>query len=261
MELAELGAVAAFLRLAIGFALGAIVGSFLATLAMRWPAGLSASRGRSRCDSCAAPLAPGELIPLASFALLRGRCCRCRAPIDPRHPAIELAAALIGALSLAAHPGFEGLLGAVLGWFLLILIVLDAEHFWLPDRLTLPLIALGLAAGLAFDPSLADRAIGAAAGFGVLFSVGWLYRRLTGRSGLGGGDPKLLAGIGAWLGWQALPFVVLAGCFVGFAGLAVRAARGERITRDRRLPLGALLAVAAWPIWLAHDAVGALLAR
>lgn len=230
------------------------MGSFLATASLRWPAGERAD-GRSRCDRCGATLAAIDLIPLLSFAALRGRCRRCAAPIDPRHPMIELTAALIAASSLWLHPGIEGIAGAILGWMLLLLAVLDTEHFWLPDRVTLPLVALGLAESLIADPALLDRAIGAIAGFAALALIGLAYRRIAGREGLGGGDAKLLAAIGAWLGWSLLPLVVLAACLAGFAGLAARRLRGGAVTRDARLPLGALLAVAAWPLWLARDAL------
>lgn len=239
-----------------GFALGAIVGSHLATLATRWPAGASATAGRSRCAGCGAALGAVDLVPLLSFVALRGRCRRCGATIDSRLAMIELAAALIGAASFWAQPGLPGLAGAIFGWLLLLLAVLDVEHFWLPDRLTLPLAVLGIAESLLAAPSLIDRAIGAVAGFAALAAIALAYRGITRRSGLGAGDTKLLAAIGAWLGWQLLPLAVLAACVVGFAGLAARIARGEAIARDTRLPLGALLAIAAWPLWLMRETLG-----
>lgn len=235
-----------------GFLLGAVVGSFLATLVLRWPQGRSVLTGRSRCDGCARTLGPVELVPLIGFLLLRGRCRTCGAAIDPRHPAIELTAALIGALSLSLVPGLGGgLAGAIFGWMLLALALLDAEHFWLPDAITLPLLGLGLAAAsVAREPSLGDRAIGAAAGYGALALIGFGYAAVRKRKGLGGGDPKLLGAIGAWLGWQALPFVLLAASLAGLGWAALAALGGRTMAADDRLPLGTLMALAAWPIWL-----------
>lgn len=235
----------------VGTILGLLVGSYLATLTLRWPQGRSTATGRSACDGCARPLAWYELVPLLSFAALRGRCRSCAAPIDRRHPTIEAAAAIVGAASLWIHPDVTGLLGASFGWALLTLAILDAEHFWLPDALTLPLLAAGLALGLAVDPPLLDRLIGAAAGFASLAGIALGYRRLRGRQGLGGGDPKLFGAIGAWLGWQALPFVLLLGAMLGLISVAISMARGGSPSASTRVPFGAPLAVAAWAIWLA----------
>lgn len=234
-----------------GALLGAIVGSFLATLLIRWPRGESALGGRSRCDGCGATLAARELVPLLSFVMARGRCRRCGAPIDRRQPAMELAAAGIGLVAALAHPLPLALATAGFGWWLLILAALDVEHHWLPDALTLPLVPLGLAVALAgLGPPLADRAIGLVAGWAVLAAIALAYRHWRGREGLGGGDPKLLAAIGAWLGWNLLPLVLLGAGLLGLvAALALRA-RGEPVDATTRLPLGALLALCAWPAWL-----------
>ncbi|WP_299328449.1 A24 family peptidase [Parasphingopyxis sp.] len=243
-----------------GLILGAIVGSYLATLAIRWPQGKSASRGRSRCDACGRVLRWYELIPLLGYLFRRGRCASCGARIDPLHPAMECFAAVIGALSLAMHTSLYGLAGALFGWALLLLAVLDIRHFWLPDRVTLPLVLLGLgAAWLTAMPGLIDAAIGAAAGFLLLFLVGAAYRALRGRDGLGGGDSKLLAAIGAWLGWQMLPLVILLASATGLLAVASSALRGKAVAATDRLPFGAFLAVAAWPLWLARDALAALM--
>lgn len=234
-----------------GLVLGAIAGSFVATILIRWPDGRSALAGRSSCDSCGRPLGAGELVPLLSWAAMRGRCRGCGEAIDPRHVLIELAAASIGAVALLVLPIAAALATALLGWWLLLLAALDVEHHWLPDRLTLPLIPLGLlVAWLGVGPPLAGRAIGAAAGYASLAMIALAYRRLRGREGLGGGDPKLLAAIGAWLGWQQLPLVLLGAGVVGLAALLLRRARGERVAATDRLPLGALMALVAWPVWL-----------
>lgn len=234
-----------------GFLLGAIFGSFVAALVIRWPQGEGVARGRSRCDACGKPLGPLELLPLVSHLVQRGRCKSCKAAIDPRHLAIEAAAALIGASALFVSPDLEGLFGALFGWFLLALAVLDIDQFWLPDRLTLPLMALGLVAAPLTRPELTEaRIIGAVAGFAGLALIGWAYHRLRGRIGLGGGDPKLLGAIGAWLGWIQLPFVLLLASLIGLVGLLGARLRGETIIATTRLPLGALIACAAWPLWL-----------
>jgi leader peptidase (prepilin peptidase)/N-methyltransferase len=239
------------LRALIGAGLGLIAGSFVAAASLRWPEGRSIVRGRSACDSCAAPLGPAELIPLLSWAIQRGRCRRCGARIDPRHPAIELAAALLGAVALAAHPGPLGPVTALLGWWLLLIAIVDLEHQWLPDRLTLPLIPLGLLAAWAgLGPPLAERAAGAVLGWAVLALIALLYRRLRGREGMGGGDPKLLGALGAWVGALQLPAILLGAGLLGLAVVLAMRLRGETVTATSRLPLGTLMAVAAWPAWL-----------
>lgn len=234
-----------------GGVLGAIFGSFIANLVIRWPLGRSVIGGRSQCDACGKPLGVIELVPILSHLLQRGRCRACGAAIDRRHLIVEIAAVLIGASALFASPDLNGASGAVFGWFLLALAALDAEHFWLPDRLTLPLAVIGLVTGAAgLGVPLADRAIGAIAGFGLLAAVALGYRALRGREGLGWGDPKLLGAIGAWLGWQALPFVLLIASSLGLLALVSRRARGEAVLATTRVPLGALMAVAAWPLWM-----------
>jgi leader peptidase (prepilin peptidase)/N-methyltransferase len=234
-----------------GFIAGAIVGSFLATILVRWPAGRSVVSGRSQCDGCGTALGAAELVPILSFLVVRGRCRRCGAGIDKRHMLIELAAGLIGLVALLAHSLPLAIATMVFGLFLLILAALDAEHQWLPDALTLPLIPLGLlAAWIGWGPPLLDRALGAVAGAGLLWGLAWLYRRLRGREGIGGGDPKLLAGIGAWVGVLQLPMVLLGAGLFGLVAVALMQARGTRVAAMTRLPLGTLMALAAWPIWL-----------
>lgn len=208
-------------------------------------------RGRSQCDSCRVPLAARDLVPILSWVVRRGRCRRCGAAIDPRHTAIEIAAAAIGAAALAAWPGPVGLASALFGWWLLLLAAIDLEHLWLPDKLTLPLIAAGLAVGWAgIGPELEQRLLGAALGWGGLAAIAFAYRRLRGREGIGGGDPKLLAGIGAWVGALQLPMILAGAGLAGLAAVALMWLRGEAVTRTTRLPLGTLMAIAAWPVWL-----------
>jgi leader peptidase (prepilin peptidase)/N-methyltransferase len=234
-----------------GLVLGAIAGSFLSTILVRWPKERSALRGRSCCDGCGETLRVAELVPILSFVFARGRCRRCGAAIDPRHLAVELGAAFIGFVAMAAHPGWLGAITALFGWWLLLVAALDAEHHWLPDRLTLPLVPVGLVAGWAgYGAALEERLIGAAAGFLLLALIAFAYRRLRGREGMGGGDPKFLAGIGAWLGWQQLPLVLLGAGLVGLASILMKRVRGGEVSATDRLPLGTLMALAAWPIWL-----------
>ena len=218
---------------------------------IRWPQGRSALGGRSRCDACDAALRPVELIPILSYLLARRRCRRCGAVIDPRHVAVELCAAFIGLVAFLAHPPETAIVTALLGWWLLLIAALDLEHHWLPDRLTLPLLPLGLAAARRPPrPPLDERAIGAAAGFLILWTIAFAYRRLRGRDGMGGGDPKLLAALGAWLGWQQLPMVLLGAGLVGLAAILASRLRGKAVAATDRLPLGTLMAITAWPIWL-----------
>ena len=238
--------------------LGAIAGSFLSTLVIRWPAGRSVRAGRSACDGCGATLSAWELVPLVSALALRGRCRRCGAAIDPRHRRIELACAAIGAVSGLAVPGPVAIGGALFGWLLLALAALDAEHFWLPDALTLPLAVLGLVTGLlGWWPPLGDRLWGGAVGYAGLWAIGAAYRRFRGRDGLGGGDSKLLGAIGLWLGWRMLPAVLLLASLTGLALVVAGRARGRRVGAATPVPFGALLAVAAYPAWLVMIGSGA----
>lgn len=238
-----------------GLILGLIVGSFFATIFVRWPQGRSALGGRSRCDGCGETLRAWELVPLLSFMVARGRCLRCGARIDSGHLLIELAGGMVGVAAVLAHPLPLALATALLGWMLLLLAALDVEHHWLPDALTLPLIPLGLgAAALGLGPPILDRLLGALVGAMVLWLLGVAYERLRGQEGLGGGDPKLLAAIGAWVGLLQLPFVLLGAGLLGLLALLLMRLRGQAVGRTTRLPLGALMALAAWPIWLAGDA-------
>lgn len=231
----------------IGGVAGAILGSFLATLILRWPQGRGVARGRSACDGCGRVLGARDLIPLFSALVQRGRCRTCGARIDPLHGRVEAGCALIGALAIGGMPDLGGIGWAVLGWMLLTLAVLDWRHFWLPDALTLPLAFLGLTLGMwATDVVLIDRIIGAAVGYGALLAIALAYRTLRGRDGLGLGDAKLLGALGAWFGWQALPFILL---IAAVAGLLVMVATGRARDRTARVPLGTFLALAALPGW------------
>jgi leader peptidase (prepilin peptidase)/N-methyltransferase len=234
-----------------GALFGLIIGSFLATLILRWPEGRSVVGGRSSCDHCGHVLRARELIPVASFVIQSGKCRQCGAPIARDHVAIELAAALMGGLALLAAPGFEGLAGALFGWLLLTLAALDVKHHWLPDGLTAALAVSGLMASLLLAyPSLQDRLIGGFAGFASLAIIAAIYKSIRKREGLGGGDPKMLGAIGCWLGWQALPLVILGASLVGILVAISWRLRGKSVDRETMLPLGSLMAIAAFPLWL-----------
>lgn len=231
--------------------LGAIIGSFLATITVRWPAGRSVLAGRSACDGCGKRLTALELVPLASASWLRGRCRGCGARIDGRHLLVELGCVMVGASAGWVAPGPAGLAGAVFGWLMLTLAVLDWAELWLPDTLVATLALAGLVAAGWAPPPLAERLIGGAGGFAALWAIGAGYRLLRGREGLGGGDPKLLGAIGLWLGWRLLPMVLLIASLLGLGIALLQAVRGRALVRDAALPFGTFLAAAAYPAWLA----------
>ncbi len=235
--------------LALGI-LGLLIGSFLATLVIRWPQGRSVLGGRSMCDGCGRTLRAWELVPLASALVARGRCSGCGVAIDARHWQIELACGAIGAVSGWAVPGPVGAAGAVFGWLLIALAALDVLEFWLPDALTATLAIAGLADGLIVPPGFSERLIGGAAGFASLWLIARGYRAWRRREGLGGGDPKLLGAIGLWLGWRMLPFLLLLASLVGLGVVLAAALRGKPMRATDRLPFGALMAIAAYPLWL-----------
>jgi leader peptidase (prepilin peptidase) / N-methyltransferase len=231
--------------------LGSLFGSFIAALVIRWPLGRSVTSGRSACDVCGQGLSPVELIPIISALFQRGKCRHCGATIDRRHLVTELGAAFVGGVAFGISPGVAGLAGAFFGWMLIALIALDAAHYWLPDKLTLPVLITGLGAGLVgIDPSFSDRLWGGAGGYLSLAAIAFAYKQVRGRDGLGGGDPKLLGAIGAWLGWQYLPMVLLGGSGIGLVYVLFRSLRGTPMAATDRLPLGALMALAAFPLWV-----------
>ena len=233
-----------------GVVLGGVAGSYLSTIVIRWPRGQPV-RGRSACDGCGVTLGPIDLVPLLSYALARGRCRSCGGAIDRRHLAIESLAAAIGGMALLVAPGPEGLAGALFGWLLLALAALDLEHFWLPDRLTATLAGLGIATGLVgIAPPFVDRLVGGAVGFAVLAGIAFAYRALRGREGMGAGDPKLFGSIGLWIGWRALPVLLLAASLIGIIALVLLRLSGRPVSATARVPFGTLLAAAAWPLWV-----------
>lgn len=202
---------------------------------------------RSTCPRCGHGIKAWENIPIISYLLLRGRCSACQASISVRYPIIE---AVTGLLSLVViyHFGanMAGLAALLLTWALIALTMIDIDTQLLPDNITLPLLWLGLVVN-AFGvfTSLQDAVWGAVAGYLSLWSIYWLFKLLTGKEGMGFGDFKLLAALGAWMGWQMLPLVVLMSSFVGAVlGIGMIVLRG----RDRNIPIpfGPYLAIAGW---------------
>ncbi|HUL45808.1 MAG TPA: A24 family peptidase [Steroidobacteraceae bacterium] len=219
---------------------------------------------RSACPACKAPISALQNIPLISWLLLRGRCAQCGAPISVRYPLVELLTGILSAW-VAARFGFclSALAALALTWFLIALTFIDIDHQLLPDSLTLPLLWLGLTLSLWGPPGgaappidLRSSVIGAVAGYLSLWSVYHLFRLVTGKEGMGYGDFKLLAALGAWLGWQMLLPVILiaavAGAVVGIATLAIR-----RQSRATPIPFGPFLAAAGWLVLMfGHGLVG-----
>ncbi len=235
----------------LAFLLGLALGSFLNVVATRLPRREQFWAGRSRCPHCRTPLPWYDNIPLLSHLVLKGRCRFCGAGIPLRYPLLELAA---GLLSLALWLRFPWSPLLLAYWpfvmALLVLSVIDLEHLLLPDLITYPGIILGLVLAL-FLPhvSLLDAVLGALLGGGFFYLTAWLFEIISGKRGLGGGDVKLMAMIGAFLGWEALPYIIFIGAALGaVAGLTITLAgkgwKGGQ-WRATRVPFGPFLALAA----------------
>jgi leader peptidase (prepilin peptidase)/N-methyltransferase len=202
---------------------------------------------RSRCPACGHAIGALENIPVLSYLVLRGKCAACKTPISARYPIVEI---LSGALAIAALIHFgatrSGAAACVLLWTLVALTFIDFDTQLLPDNLTLPLLWAGLIANLCGATpgvSLRDAVIGAIAGYLVLWTVYWLFKLIRGKEGMGYGDFKLLGALGAWLGWQMLPLIVLLSSVVGaLIGIGLIVFKG----RDHKIPLafGPYLAIA-----------------
>lgn len=251
----------------VAAALGLIVGSFLNVVIHRLPrmlerawreecAALSGNEvapaarydllsPASHCPNCEAPVPALNNIPVLSYLALRGRCARCKTRISPRYVVVEAGCAVLAAVVVTAF-GFGGTGLAALGFtFALVALTgIDLEHLLLPDAITLPLLWAGLALNLGgVFTDLESAVLGAMAGYLSLWALNAAYHLATGKEGMGAGDFKLLAALGAWLGWQALPVVVMLASGVGAAvGLALIAA--GRSTREKPLPFGPYLAAA-----------------
>jgi len=209
---------------------------------------------RSRCPSCGHPITALENIPVVSYLVLGGKCSACKTRISPRYPIIEaLSGLLSGYVAWQFGLSAAGIGALVFVWAMIALAFVDLDTFYLPDDITLPLLWAGLILNLfGVFTDLPSAVIGAVCGYLALWSVYWLYRLATGKEGMGYGDFKLLAAIGAWLGWTMLPLVILLSSFVGAAigmALIVLARQG----RDVPIPFGPYLAVAG-VIALLHGA-------
>lgn len=208
----------------------------------------------SHCPSCGALISAWQNIPVISYLLLRGRCANCKSSISARYPLVEFMTAVLAATT-AWHfgPGWEALLAIVLTMTLLSITMIDAGTQLIPDAIVLPLMWLGLAMSL-FHPlpgattlfiEPSDAIVGAMAGYLSLWSVFWLFKLVTGKDGMGYGDFKLLAALGAWLGWQQLPMIILMSAVVGVAlNVGMIVTRGK--DRSIPIPFGPYLAGAGW---------------
>jgi leader peptidase (prepilin peptidase)/N-methyltransferase len=251
------------------FALGLVVGSFLNVVVYRLPLmmerqwrreccellektqeteeTLTLSVPNSHCPACKAAIKPWQNIPVISYLILAGKCSSCGIKISPRYPLVEAVTALM-TLSLGSFFGADlALLGAMLfTWALISLTLIDLDHKLLPDDITLPLLWLGLVLNLnGTYTSLTDAVLGAIFGYLSLWSVYWAFKLVTGKEGMGYGDFKLLAALGAWLGWQLLPVIILMSSLVGaVCGIALMILKGRG--KDIPIPFGPYLAIAGW---------------
>ena len=226
---------------------GPFAGSVLGVFVRRLPVGRPVALARSACEDCGRVLGAAELIPVVSYVWLRGRCAGCGARIAPQHLAVELAATALAGWAAAAGGGGPQLWATSLfGWGLLALAWIDWQHFRLPDVLTLPLLLAGLGATAWLDPAgLTQHALAAALGYGLFRLVAVSYRRVRGRAGLGEGDAKLMAALGAWVGVPGISPVLLIGALLGLAYGTIRLAL-RRVPAGAAIPFGPFLAAGAW---------------
>ena len=200
---------------------------------------------RSACPACGHPITALENIPVVSWLALGGKCKACKSPISIRYPIVEILGAVLAVAAIVVFGATaKGAAACLLLWTLLALTMIDADTQLLPDDLTLPLVWAGLIVNLwgLFTP-LASAVIGAVAGYLTLWTIYWLFRLIRGKEGMGYGDFKLLAALGAWLGWKMLPLIVLLSSVVGaLIGVALIAFKGRE--HDLPIPFGPFLAIA-----------------
>ena len=208
----------------------------------------------STCPKCNTPIKPWHNIPVISYFFLQGKCSHCNTPISPRYPIIEFITAILSVFTVYLL-GFsaEGLLALLLLWILIALTVIDMDTYLLPDTLTLPLLWLGILINtFGVYTDLSSAVWGAMVGYSSLWSIFWLFKLVTAKEGMGYGDFKLLAALGAWMGWQMLPLIIILSSFVGTAiGIAGIIVLG----RDKNIPIpfGPYLAIAGFIAFLWGD--------
>jgi leader peptidase (prepilin peptidase)/N-methyltransferase len=215
------------------------------------------AKPRSTCPHCQHTIRWYENIPIVSWCLLKAKCSQCKNPISIRYPSIELLTGILSGL-IAWQYGFtlDAGLALIFCWFLIAMTFIDIDKMLLPDQLTLPLLWIGLIASISevFSTPVASI-IGAAAGYLILWGLYWAFKLLTGKEGMGYGDFKLLAAIGAWLGWQALPLVILLSSVVGtIVGIAMIVSKGNE-QRNTAIPFGPYLAAAGLIAMLFGDPI------
>jgi leader peptidase (prepilin peptidase)/N-methyltransferase len=234
-----------FIYVAAGL-FGATIGSFLNVCIYRLPRNESLVWPSSRCPACGSRIAPYDNVPILSFLWLRGRCRACRGPISPRYPLVESANAF-GYVWIVQQFGLDWSAAAYASLFsaLLVVTVIDFDHQIIPDRITLPGIPLGiLCAATVLPTGLLNSMLGVLLGGGLLWFMAWISPYLFGKEGMGGGDIKLLAMVGAFLGWEPVLLTVLVGASAGaVTGLSLIALK--RFRRDQYLPFGPFLALGA----------------
>jgi leader peptidase (prepilin peptidase)/N-methyltransferase len=254
-----LAVVVALAGLCVGSFLNVVIHRLPRMMEAQWKAECAALEGReappaevfnlvvprSRCPSCGTQITAWQNVPVVSWLVLRGKCAACKAPISARYPMVEIAAGLLAVL-MAWRFGYGAALVPALGyaWALLALTFIDFDTQLLPDDITLPLLWAGLIANaFGIYTDLHSAVLGAAAGYLVLWSVYWLFRLVARKEGMGYGDFKLLAAIGAWTGWQVLPVVILVSAGLG-AVVGTVVLWMQRKGRDTRIPFGPYLALA-----------------
>lgn len=234
---------------------GLVIGSFLNVCIYRLPRDQSIVWPASRCTSCGREISWFENIPVLSYAILRGRCRTCGDRISLMYPLVEVVTAGVF-VAVAAAFGLSWLLPIRLlfGCAMIVLLVIDLQHQILPNEITLPGIVVGLAASLIAEPGWRDALIGALAGGGLLSLVAWGYERIRHQEGLGFGDVKMLAMIGAFLGWKLMLLTLVGASLLGSltAGVLMLAGRADW---QSKLPLGTFLAIAAVPVSLVGNTV------
>ncbi|ATM88320.1 MULTISPECIES: prepilin peptidase [Yersinia] len=241
--------------------LGLCVGSFLNVVIYRLPLMLNEENRHhfnlclphSHCPQCQIPLKWRDNIPLFSWLLLQGKCRHCRSAISMRYPLIEMITMGVTVLIAALIPlGYPLLAAWLLSWMLITLTMIDIDHLLLPDNLTFPLLWAGLLFHLVDNTlPLGDAVIGAVSGYLILWCLYWAFWWLTKREALGYGDFKLLAALGAWLGWMVLPSLLLIASLMGIAfSLAARMLKGRPL--NTHLPFGPFLALSGWLLFLQY---------